>query len=130
MNVVCLGTKILTPHHTASNICNDLDEMFAEWEIPKKSVISFTTDNGANIVAGVKTFLGEENRNNCHVSCFAHNINLVVTKALGSVNEIVQIIEKVKHIVAYFKHSNVAQDDLREEQVKEGKTDGTFLYLK
>ncbi|XP_046388778.1 zinc finger BED domain-containing protein 4-like [Ischnura elegans] len=65
-----------------------------------------------------------------HVSCLAHNINLVMTKALGAKEEVVKVIEKIKRIVAYFKHSNVAQDHLREEQKKEGKSEGTYLYLK
>lgn len=126
MNSMCLGVKNLTTHHTAVNICEDLSQMFEEWHIYKKSLVSVTTDNGANIVAGVKLLLDEE----LHVPCFAHCLNLVVTKALGAHQEIVTIIEKVKNIVSYFKHSNVAQDNLREEQQKEGKTDGTFLYLK
>lgn len=93
----------------------------------KSKIVSATTDNGANIVAGIKLLLGSD----IHVSCFAHNLNLVVTKALGTecLKELVNIIAKVKNVVAYFKHSNVAMDDLRAEQRKEGKTDGTFLYL-
>ncbi|XP_030768182.1 zinc finger BED domain-containing protein 1-like isoform X2 [Sitophilus oryzae] len=122
----CLGVKNLIPHHTAENICSDLTEMIDAWGIKKDNIISVTTDNGANIVAAVNLLLG----NKGHVSCFAHNINLVVTKALGAVQDVVAIIEKVKRIVAYFKHSNTAQDDLRGEQRREGKKDGTFLYLK
>lgn len=102
------------------------------WQIEKKNIVSVTTDNGANIVAGVKRLLSNANSNlDIHISCFAHNINLVVSKALGDENvvELVSIINKVKNIVSYFKHSNVAQDDLRSEQPKEGKTDGSFLYL-
>jgi len=126
---MCLGVKNLTPHHTAINICGDLNEMLQDWNILKKNLISVTTDNGANIVAGTKMLLEQEKLENIHVSCLAHNINLVVCKALGTINEIINIIGKVKNIVAYFKHSNVAQDDMRNEQKKEGKSDGTYLYL-
>ncbi|KAL1488535.1 hypothetical protein ABEB36_014999 [Hypothenemus hampei] len=128
MHSLCLGVKNLTPHHTSINISDDLKNlMFDYWNIDKSKIVSATTDNGPNIVAGVKLLLN----NNIHVSCFAHNLNLVVTKSLGadSVRELIEIINKIKNIVAYFKHSNVAQDDLRMEQRKEGKTDGTFLYL-
>lgn len=123
---ICLGVKNLTQHHTAVNISEDLSGMLDFWNIDKNKVISATTDNGANIVAGIKMLF---KKNNIHVSCFAHNINLVVSKALGSLPNIVLIIDKIKALVGYFKHSNVAQDDLRAEQRKEGKTDGTFLYL-
>lgn len=123
-----LGVKNLTPHHTALNICEDLKEMLSFWNVKNSQIVSATTDNGANIVAGIKLLF--EEKNIVHVPCFAHNINLVVSKALGSVKDLVQIIDKVKAIVAYFKHSNVAQDDLRNEQKKDGKSDGTYLYLK
>lgn len=126
MESFCLGVKNLTPHHTAINICDDLNVMIETWSINKANIISATTDNGANIVAAINLLLGNKH----HVSCFAHNINLVVTKALGALQDVVDIIEKIKRIVAYFKHSNTAQDDLRAEQRKEGKTDGNFLYLK
>ncbi|XP_039308580.1 E3 SUMO-protein ligase ZBED1-like isoform X4 [Solenopsis invicta] len=130
MNAMCLGVKNLTPHHTAINICADLNEMLEHWNISKKSIVSVTTDNGANIVAGIKMLLAKENpETNIHVPCLAHNINLVVCKALGAIDDIVNIIDKVKQIVAYFKHSNVAQDNMRNEQKKDGKGDGTYLYL-
>lgn len=124
---MCLGVKHLTPHHTGANIKEDLQEMLGLWGIHLCNVVSGTTDNGANIVAAIKLLF---NNDAIHVPCLAHNINLVVTKALGAVEDIIKIIEKVKNIVAYFKHSNNAQDDLRAEQRKEGKTEGTFQYLK
>ncbi|XP_017480577.1 PREDICTED: zinc finger BED domain-containing protein 4-like [Rhagoletis zephyria] len=122
------GLKELTPHHTARNICLDLKEIFDHWNIEPRIVTSVTTDNGANIVAAVKDLFPSRS-NSIHVSCYAHNINLVVSKGLGAVKELVAIIEKVKLIVAFFKHSNVAQDQLRQEQEKDGRKDGTFLYL-
>lgn len=66
-----------------------------------------------------------------YVSCFAHNLSLCVTKALGNetLKPLVAIIDKVKAIVAYFRHSNLAQNQLRKEQQNERKKDDTFLYL-
>ncbi|KAL1489200.1 hypothetical protein ABEB36_014133 [Hypothenemus hampei] len=126
---ISLGVKDLTPHHTAEHISKDFEAILESWDLSKNKIISVTTDNGANIVAGVNLLLASKNK---HVSCLAHNINFVVTKALGSeaVKDFVTIIMKVKTIVAYFKHSITAQDDLRAEQRKEGITDGTFIYLK
>ncbi|XP_036341432.1 zinc finger BED domain-containing protein 1-like [Rhagoletis pomonella] len=120
------GLKELTPHHTARNICLDLKEIFDHWNIEPRIVTSVTTDNGANIVAAVKDLFPSRS-NSIHVSCYAHNINLVVSKGLGAVKELA-IIEKVKLIVTFFKHSNVAQDQLRKEQEKDGRKDGTFLH--
>lgn len=128
------------PHHTGAHICEDLKNMINKWKIPTSKILAATTDNGANIVCGVKLLLSRSTSDvisesiydrHVHVPCFAHIINLIVSKSLGSEKNknIVFIIEKVKAIVAFFKHSNVAQDMLREEQKKEGKSDGTFLYL-
>lgn len=87
-------------------------------------------------MAGVKLLLSgsgnsAKRMNDGHVACFAHVLNLIVSKSLGNeaTKDFVKIIEKVKAIVAYFKHSNVAQDQLREKQRKEGKSDGTYLNL-
>lgn len=137
-----LGVRNLIPHHTGPHICEDLSQMINEWKIPTSKIVSATTDNGANIVCGVKLLLSgsttddsseseNQSQNDRHVPCFAHIINLIVSKALGSEKNknIEHIIEKIKAIVAFFKHSNIAQDMLREEQRKEGKSDGTFLYL-
>lgn len=133
MTSIALGVKNLTQHHTGDNICQDLKEMLEGSSISREHIVSITTDNGANIVSGIQKLMEGYTSSglHIHVSCFAHNINLVVSKALGckEVEVIVHIIDKVKKIVAYFKHSNVAQDDLRNEQEKEGKTDGTYLYL-
>lgn len=124
-----LGVKNLTPHHTIGNISDDLREMIDGFNIKKERIVAATTDNAANIVGATKSLLSDGGERNVHVPCFAHNINLVVAKGLGLITDFVAIIEKVKTIVAYFKRSNVTMDYLRDEQKKEGKTDGTFLYL-
>lgn len=106
MTSIALGVENLTQHHTGYNICQDLQNMFEGWNIDPKRIVSVTTDNGANIISGLKKLMQghTESGLDVHVSCFAHNINLVVSKSLGckEVEVIVQIIEKVKQIVAYF----------------------------
>lgn len=92
MKSICLGVKNLTPHHSGSNICADFQEIFNEKKIPIHKVVPATTDNGANIVAGVKLLLGNipkpsnthlRSEQGKHVPCLAHTINLIVTKGLG-----------------------------------------------
>lgn len=57
----------------------------------------------------------------------AHTLNLV-DSALGN-NELSSLVAKVKAIVSYFKHSVSAVDDLRREQMAEGKKEGDTLML-
>lgn len=84
-----------------------------------------TTDGGANIVLAVSLCLSTKAR----VPCMAHTLNLVVDSALGNTEELSTLVAKVKGIVSYFKHSVSAADDLRREQMAEGKKEGDTLML-
>lgn len=86
------GVKVLTQHHTADNICKDIQEMIDAWKISTERIVSITTDNGANIVLAVKKLLS----NDKHIICFAHNLNLCAMKALGNetVKPLVAVIDK------------------------------------
>lgn len=63
------------------------------------------------------------------IKCFAHVTNLVVQNSLKSTTELEKIIVQIKRIVMYFKHSTIASDALRAEQVKLGRNEGNILYL-
>ena len=52
-----------------------------------------------------------------NIPCFAHTLNLIVKKSLNDLPIISQIREKCRRLVAYFKHSNVANDKLKETQI-------------
>lgn len=126
MQTFCLGAKQLQPQHTGVHINEDLTVMLDQFKIDKSKIVSVTTDSGANIVAAVRLLLGSSR---FHVPCLAHILNLVVQKATDEIPQFQAIREKIKAIVTYFKRSNVAMDDLRAEQAREGKSEGTFLYL-
>lgn len=44
--------------------------------------------------------------------CIAHTLKLVVQNALDNANDIASIINKIKHLVTFFKHSVSATDEL------------------
>ena len=84
----------------------------------------FIDDGGANMVAAVKQFLGDGKR----IPCMAHLLNLIVDGATKENAPVLQIANRVKTIVTYFKQSVNAMDDLRAEQ--EGhKKEGQVLTL-
>lgn len=91
MTSIALGVKNLSQHHTGDNICQDLKEMLEGWSISREHIVSITTDNGANIVSGIQKLMEGLD---IHVSCFAHNINLVLSKALGC-----KEVEVIAHII-------------------------------
>lgn len=48
-----------------------------------------------------------------HLPCFAHTLNLVSQRALENNKDILSVINKIKGIVTFFKHSVTANDELR-----------------
>ncbi|KYN50079.1 Zinc finger BED domain-containing protein 1, partial [Cyphomyrmex costatus] len=65
-----------------------------------------------------------------HLPCFAHTINLIVTDSIKASSELKMIVDKIKAIVTFFKHSVNASDELRKLQVKNGIKEGAVLKLK
>lgn len=92
--------------HTSENLATFLKEVCNDWKI-SHSIVCVVTDNAANVVGAVRKC------NWRHLSCFAHNINLVVQSGIKSIQP---ILDKVKSIVEYFKRSSSALQKLREMQ--------------
>lgn len=110
--------------HTADYIKECFEKITEEFTIEKNCILSITTDGGANMVAAVKQFLGDGKR----IPCMAHLLNLIVDGATKENAPVLQIANRVKTIVTYFKQSVNAMDDLRAEQ--EGhKKEGQVLTL-
>ncbi|XP_026680874.1 zinc finger BED domain-containing protein 6-like [Diaphorina citri] len=76
------------------------------------------------MVAAANSFLTNHRR----VPCFAHILNLIVDAGLGQ-EALMPLIAKVKGIVTFFKHSVQATDDLKREQMAQGKKEGDVLVL-
>lgn len=83
-------------------ICN-------EWGITTNNITAIVTDNGANIVKAVIQSFGSGK----HLPCFAHTLNLVAMQVIDGNEEIKTLCEKVKTLIAFFKHSVAATDELR-----------------
>ncbi|XP_046684616.1 uncharacterized protein LOC124370373 [Homalodisca vitripennis] len=99
------------------------------WNIAGK-VIFVVTDNADNVVNAVKDVMGWK-----HMGCFAHSLNLVVTRALNKNHEVVTLIETVKRIVSHFKRSAQSTEKLIEYQVKNNqhvstRWNSTYFMLK
>lgn len=77
MKTACLGTAFLPGDHTGENIKETYENLIREWGIQQSAVECVTTDNGTNMKAAFKSLLPL----NC-LSCFGHNLNLALGKAL------------------------------------------------
>lgn len=118
-----LTCKELCSNHTAVYLSKELEEVLADWGIPKEKVISIVTDNGQNIVAAAQSVFP-----NKQMPCFAHTLNLVTTAAV-SLPAIVGTIKKVREIVKFIKNSVNNSDKLRKIQLDSNVSEGNVSKM-
>ncbi|XP_057332079.1 uncharacterized protein LOC130671946 [Microplitis mediator] len=111
--------------HTAEYIKETWDKICEEYVIDKSKIVSITTDGGANMVAALRLFIGNDRR----VPCMAHCFNLFVDGVLRETHEFSALCDHVKSIVTFFQQSVNASDQLRAEQQASGKKEGEVLTL-
>lgn len=99
-----LQTDQLKGSHTSDVLSDALRYTFSEWNVEGK-VRAVVTDNAANMLAAVR-ILGNSISS---VSCFAHTLNLVIKKAISSVDDLVTVRKKCRSILL---RSNFFQTEL------------------
>lgn len=109
-----IGMIPLEERHTADYLCQQLKSACDEWKISDENIVAIVTDSAANIVKASHIFLGPSR----HIPCYAHKLNLVCQNSIKNCSKAVELVEKVKKIVSWFKHSCVASDELREKANK------------
>lgn len=113
INSATLGVYELEERHIAEYIADKLNNVCTEWNICKKNVVAVISDGAANITKAIEIHFDKKRL----IHCFAHQLNLVVTRSLKSIEELSILITDVKSIVTWFKHSTIAADELRKSQV-------------
>ena len=101
----CLQTHYLPKDHTGENIAEVLAELLQQWELKDNKLVGITTDSGANIKLACALL------NWTRLSCFGHNLNLVVEKGLND-GRIQRGLRVCRSAVAAFLHSWKKQKDL------------------
>ncbi|XP_058816189.1 zinc finger BED domain-containing protein 4-like [Topomyia yanbarensis] len=104
--------------HTGENIASWIMRVLKLFCIDSK-VAAIVTDNAANMKSAASILKMN------HLPCFAHTLNLLVQNAIAS--SIQGTVDKVKHIVQYFKKSSFALEKLHDMQ---GKLNENLLKLK
>ena len=89
-----LETLKFNLNHTAEHIADALLKVAENWDISSK-VVAIVTDNASNIVAAVKI------TDWTHVPCFAHTLNLVVSEAIKSYENVSDLKKRCKRIVTF-----------------------------
>ncbi|CAF4838020.1 unnamed protein product [Pieris macdunnoughi] len=101
--------------HRASDLAEELSRIVQEWGLERKIILA-VSDNGSNIKCAIEKCLGWK-----HFNCYAHCINLVVTKALENNSTISNIIQNAKNVVSHLKKSTVAWEKLKRYLEQAGK---------
>ena len=100
-----LETVHIAVSHTADNLASALDSIIQNWNISDK-IVCVVTDGARNITAALRL------KQLKHLYCFAHTINLIVTHALKSDEDIVDLRKKCRDVVSYFHMSSKGSDKL------------------
>ncbi|XP_065323078.1 zinc finger BED domain-containing protein 4-like [Gordionus sp. m RMFG-2023] len=107
-----LNVKTFNESHTAINIAQILEEIINYWGIKKNKIHLIIRDNAPNITLAMKNGKFQS------VSCFAHSLQLVAQAAILSQRSIIDMLARVRKIVGHFKHSSIAQNCLKEIQIR------------
>ena len=94
----CLHTLYLPEDRTTSNLAEGLEETLRSWSLDVTRQACITTDSASNIKWATMD-LGWR-----HISCFGHNLNLAVNKALKN-SRCVLIIGACRKLVSAFSMS-------------------------
>ncbi|XP_062549981.1 uncharacterized protein LOC134214670 [Armigeres subalbatus] len=116
LQTIDLGVYPLYERHQSSYISSCFENTLKKWEISVDQVSVVVTDHAANMVKSVaETFSPEK-----HIGCAAHAVNLAAKKAIDSSLSLSAPLDKVKKIVAFFKRSTTASDNLQKKQIEKG----------
>ena len=107
--ILMFQTRAMAENHTGVHIAQVLTDAILEWGLPDGNP-PLVTDNASNM-----TVAARELGSTMHIGCFAHTLNLACGKAL-QIEEVAQLLAKIRRIVAYFHRSAVAAAVLKEKQ--------------
>ncbi|KAL7646695.1 UNVERIFIED_CONTAM: hypothetical protein RMT77_001948 [Armadillidium vulgare] len=112
-----LGAIPLEERHTGEYISTKFDEILGKWKISKEDIHCVMRDSGTNMKKAL--FLSGVN----NLDCAVHKVQLVVKRGLESKIEISELISKCRSMSTHFRHSTMAQDELRkiQDQLKKPK---------
>ncbi|XP_047140983.1 uncharacterized protein LOC101235945 [Hydra vulgaris] len=111
--------------HNAENIVKKLDYLIKRLCLENKINTWGTTDGGSNIMKAMRI----SNVINNNLWCADYQIHLIVTQALASVPEWLEVALKLNKLVGYFSHSSKATSILRKIAI-EHKQSRTKLIQK
>lgn len=105
----CLSCAHFEVNHTYTNISDMLTSILSDWNLNIKNIACCTTDNGSNILKAMSYL------QLTHISCFGHNINIGINRALG-LSQLQRAIRRLKKLQSAISHSWKMRRDLTKAQ--------------
>ena len=105
------GLKKDSNGHIADVLVDALEESMKEWSLNSKNLVCMTTDSGSNIVSAAKKL------DWTRVSCFGHNLDLAITKALNKDKRCDRALRVTRKVVSAFSCSWKRRRELAKAQI-------------
>ena len=93
---------------TGQNLAEAFQDILANWNLSQDKLVITTTDNGFNFISTFELL---------RLSCFGHNLDLVINKAL-EIDRVQQAIRRCHTLVALFSWSWKKNQDLCQKQLE------------
>ena len=94
----CLETLPMFTDHTGQNIADTISAILVNWELSEEKLVASTTDSGSNIVSAFQIL------HVLRISCFGHNLDLAIKKALDN-SRVKRAIGRCHSLVELFHRS-------------------------
>ena len=116
-----LHTIEMPESHTAQNIADRLIACSAKFEINPKNIIAIVRDGAANMGAAMRKLKESSEWDFESVECVAHILQKCIKAAL-ELPSIDNACAAARKLVGHFKHSVIAKDELKKQQLLEFKS--------
>ena len=92
LHTFCLETVPMYSDHTGRNIADTISAILENWDLCKDKMVAATTDSGSNIVLAFKILHA------VRISCFGHNLDLVIKEGLDTTRIKIALGRYVTHL--------------------------------
>ena len=113
LKTFCLDTVPVLQYHTGQNLAEAVEDILANWELDPANFICATTDIGSKFLSALNIL------NWMGISCFGHNLDLCINKAI-QMDRIQRALGRCHSLVAVFNRSWKKNRDLQQKQIQLG----------
>jgi len=111
MRARCIGCVTLYVNHTAVELKDSFDDVLLQWGLEATWMSGLTTDNASNNKCAFKQYEW--------ISCFGHNLDLAIRKALV-IEQVNKALIRLRKLISGFDRSSKRKQQLKVKQAERG----------